>query len=201
MCEASTTTEFPIHSSADTGWMVAGQSRSRQVMRDTAETESVTRFSDCRESTPASSPSSRQSDPLPPGQEVSLVFTTPIDTDVAAAGDTISAKLTEPVVAGLKVLAPVGAIVTGRIIGMKHQLAQPKVFVISVAFDTIEANGAASPFYATLISPVRTQDQPGNQKLKDWPHGTFAFPSRGARYVVQVPFESHWRTVKPPALR
>jgi hypothetical protein len=175
-------------------------------MRDATETDRSISFSDCGELTPAPSIPSPAGDPLPPGLPVSAVFTAAIDSDVAAAGDTISATLTQPVVAGSKVLAPAGAILTGRIIQMKHQLAAmendplvPRAFAISVAFDTLEANGVVSPFYATLVSQTKTQI--GNQELKDWPHGTFVFPTGAARYVVRVPFESRWRTVPRPAPR
>jgi hypothetical protein len=206
LCEATATHQFQPHPAGGSGWFVPMESRSQQVMRDATETDRSISFSDCSESMPAPSTPRRLSDPLPPGLPVSVVFTAAIHSDVAAAGDTISATLTQPVVAGSKVLAPTGAILTGRIIQMKHQLAAmengphvPRAFVISVAFDTLEANGVVSPFYATPVGQAQTQI--GNQKLKDWPHGTFVFPTGASRYVVPVPFESRWRTVAPPAPR
>ncbi len=208
LCEASATHEFPNRQPDDSVWFVPSVSRSREILRDAAETDRVVRFSDCHESTANLTPRSLEGDPLPPGLPVSLVFTAPIDSDTAAAGDTISATVTEDVVSGSKVLAPAGAIVTGRIVRMEHQLAVmenghrlPQAFVISVAFDTLEVKGVVSPFYATLVRPAPTQMQVGNPRLKDWPHGTFVFPSNDARYVVRTPFESRWRTVPPPVSR
>jgi len=105
-------------------------------------------------------------------------------------------------------LAPVGVIVTGRILRMEHQLVAmeknvrlPKAFLLIIASDTLEVNGASSPFYAILVRPAPSRVQTGNPKLDAWPHGTFVFPARDPRNVVQVPFESHWRTAAAPALR
>jgi hypothetical protein len=204
LCEASATHQFEIHQPAD-GWRLPIESRSRQIVRDATETDNAIRFSDCREpSTDAGQPAI-QGDPLPPGLAVSVAFNAPIDSDTAAAGDPISATITEPVFKGSKVLVPAGAVVTGRIIRMEHQLAVmektgrlPKAFVITIAFDTVEANGVSSPFYATLVRPVSTRWQVGNPKLDAWPHGTFVFASGASRYVVGARFESHWRTVAAP---
>jgi hypothetical protein len=204
LCEAGATHQLENHEPAD-AWRLPSESRSRQILRDGTETDSVIKFSDCRESPSAPAPASIEGDPLPPGLAVSLAFTAPINSDTAAAGDLISATVTKPVVAGSKMLVPAGAVVTGRIIRMEHQLAAmennhrlPKAFVMTVAFDTLEANAASSPFYATLVRPAPTQTQTGNPKLKDWPHGTFVFPSGDPHYVVRTPFETLWRTVARP---
>jgi hypothetical protein len=206
LCEASATHLFENRETAD-AWRLPSESRSRQILRDATETDSAIKFSDCREQAASPQPAI-QGDPLPPGLAVSLAFTAPIDPETAAAGDSIAATVTEPVMEGSKVWAPVGAVVTGRILRMEHQLAAmeknvrlPKAFLLIIAFDTLEVNGASSPFYAILVRPAPSRVQSGNPRLDAWPHGTFVFPARDSRYVVRVPFESHWRTVAAPALR
>lgn len=202
LCEASATLQFENREPAG-AWRLPSESRSRQILRGAEETDSAIRFSDCREPAEAAAQPAIRGEPLPPGLAVSLAFTAPIDSDTAAAGDSISATVTEDVVKGSKAWVPAGAVVTGRIIRMEHQLAVmstngrlPKAFVITIAFDTVKANGVSSPFYATLVRPVSTRWQVGNPKLDAWPHGTFIFPSGASRYVVRAPFESHWRTVE-----
>jgi hypothetical protein len=147
---------------------------------------------------------------LPPGLTVFLVFKAPIDTAVAAAGDVISATVAEPVYTGRQgkdaVVLP-GSTVTGRIIRMAYQRNPEPAFLIFVAFDALEANGAVSPFYAKLVFPKTAESEkpPGNRNmmltghgLKDWPLGMFGFRApRDGHLVVRVPFKSKWLTTAP----
>ena len=137
---------------------------------------------------------------------MSLVFNAPIDTDVAAAGDPISATVTDPVMTGLQIVLHQGATVTGRIVRMRRQ-ADPPLFPISIAFDTLEDHGASSPFYARLIDPAPATEKALYQTmtltghgLKDWPQGRFGFKPR-AHLVIPAPFKSKWVTTAPPAAR
>ncbi len=210
MCETATTLDFKRHS---TDWFVPSQVHSHEMLRDATESDRVIEFSDCREATPVSrqiaSDSKTTPMPLPPGLEVTLIFSAPIDSDVAAAGDTISATVTEPVLSGFKVLVPTGAIVSGRILRMERQqprsfgtIWRPPRFLVSVAFDTLEVAGVRSPFYARLERPALNEMLNRSQgQSQDLPQGTFAFVTGGRRYVVRPPFESHWRTTAPPTPR
>jgi hypothetical protein len=207
MCEESTTLEFPSPPAPGSDWFVPSKSRSHDFMRDTTETDRVATLSDCHEASgdPAP-PTARTAAPVPPNLKVSLVFNAPIDTDVAAAGDPISATVDEPVMAGLRIVLHRGATATGRIVRMRRQW-DPPLFLISVAFETLEDNGASSPFYAKLIHPApatekvvyRTMVLTGHG-FKDWPQGQFGFPPR-AHLVIPAPFKSIWLTTTPPAAR
>jgi hypothetical protein len=209
MCESTTVLEFPSRQAAGASWFVPSQSRTHEVMRDASETDSVTTISDCREHSAAPFPSPPPANtvaPLPPDLKVSLVFNAPIDTDVAAAGDPISATVTEPVMTGLRIVLHRGATVTGRIVRMRRQ-RDPPLFLISVAFDTLEDHGARSPFYARLIDPAPATEKALYQTmvltghgLKDWPQGRFGFRLR-AHLVIPALFRSKWVTTAPPAAR
>jgi len=204
LCEASATHQFNRPDS-NGAWRLPSESRARQIVRDATATDTQIKFSNCGESAPAAPPPGVEGDPPPAGLSVTLAFTAPIDSDTAAAGDSISATVVEDVVKESKIWVRAGAMVTGRIFRAEHQMGGmkmgthlPRAFVITVAFDTLEANGSRSPFYVTLVRPAATETHRGNSQLEHWPHGTFVFPSSDSRHVVRVPFESHWRTVPMP---
>jgi hypothetical protein len=207
MCEAGATLEFPGRQTPGSSWFVPGKSSAHDVMRDATETDRVTILSDCHETSVAPAPPpARTGAPLPPDLRVSLMFTAPIDTDVAAAGDPISATVTEPVIAGSRIALDRGATVTGRIVRMRRQW-DPPLLLISIAFETLEDNGVNSPFYAKLIDPAPAVEKGlyrnialTGHGLKDWPEGRFGFKPR-AHLVVPVPFKSIWLTTAPPAAR
>jgi hypothetical protein len=207
MCEASVTLEFPSQQAPGSSWFVPGKSLAHNVMRDTTETDRVTTLSDCRESSAAPGPPpARTASPLPPDLKVSLEFNAPIDTDVAAAGDPISATVADPVMKGLRIVLHRGATVTGRIVRMRRQ-RDPPLFLISIAFDTLEDHGASSPFYAKLIEPTPATEKVLYQTmmltghgLQDWPQGRFGFRPR-PHLVIPAPFKSKWLTTAPPAAR
>jgi hypothetical protein len=210
MCEEESTLEFPLQQASGSRWFLPGGSSTHDILRDTTETDRVATLSDCHEApaTPAAPLPLRTAAALPPGLKVSLVFTAPIDTDVAAAGDPVSATVIEPVFTGRKgqdaVVLP-GATVTGRIVRMRRQWNPSPVFLISVAFETLESKGALSPFYARLIDPPPASETPVYQTmtltghgLKDWPRGAFGFHPRD-HLVIPASFKSKWRTTTPGA--
>ncbi len=199
MCQESTVLEF-----RGSDRFLPAKSRTHDILRDATETDRVATISDCREApaTPPPTPG-RPGALAPKGLKISLQFDTDIDSDVAAAGDAISATVTLPVIT-FGYLMDAGAKVTGRIVQMTH--AGAKLF-IAVAFDTVEQKGVASPFYAKLIWPPSATET-GFHKLTghgmpDWPHGTLGFPvsKRQQRYVVPAGFKSIWVTVAPEDLK
>jgi hypothetical protein len=164
-------------------------------MRDTTETDRVTTLSNCREST--ASASSREPDAalvLPERIPFELALATPIHTVSAAAGDVISALLTRPLL-GLsgKVLAPIGATATGRIVRMEHHLGTRNNFLVSMAFDTLQVAGVEFRLYARSAGDA----MPRSQGHEDWPMGTFLFPGSNPRYVIPAGYKSEWRTTAP----
>ncbi len=210
-CEISSVLEFGSPQAAGAGWFVPAKSTAHDVLRDTTETDSVTAISDCLAPSPAPAahPSS-QGAPLRPGIALTLALNAPIDSGVAAAGDAISASITEAYFAGTQAVEfprLKGATVSGRIVRVEHRMARhgdPPYFVISVAFDTLEANGVVSPFYARLFGLPKGVTRPLPRKMpgpgnRDWP-GSFRFTNRNPRLVVEAPFYSKWLTTAPDAV-
>jgi hypothetical protein len=96
MCEVTTTNEYQGADSL--GLLLPRVSHSHDIMRDTTETERVTTFSGCHESTTTSSnPNLETVSSLPEGISFELALAGPIDTTSTAAGDPISARLTKAI--------------------------------------------------------------------------------------------------------
>jgi hypothetical protein len=150
---------------------------------------------------------------FPPNTDVlfKVALTAPIDTSTAAAGDVVQARLVEPILTpSSQLLAPAGAIVTGRIMRMEHHLDRngvimitPKLrgrfFLIWLDFDTIEVNGVISairarlncgelldPRYPCLVANL--VDQKGDR--------AFVFPSESPKFVLPAGYTSTWLTGK-----
>ena len=136
--------------------------------------------------------------PLPAGLSISLELTSPIDTDIAAAGDIFTAKLRKPVRISKKLQLPAGAKVKGRIIQMQHRVAEPRHFTISLILESLEVRGTATRLYARL----NREDRPASFVLP--PVGqsplaaAFVFNTEKSRYIVPRGYRSNWVTVKPP---
>jgi hypothetical protein len=123
-----------------------------------------------------------------------------IDT-TAAAGDVISARLTTPILRPKsgKVLAPIGAKVTGRIVRMEHRFAPKTDFVVSMAFDAVEVDGVV--FRLNARSDGNAGWRPSGQGHEDGPMGTFLFPGSNPRYLISAGYKSKWRTTAPASTK
>jgi hypothetical protein len=193
MCEVSTTNEYQGTNSL--GLLLPRESHSHDIMRDTTETERVTTFSGCQNSTaslPASQPEAGSS--LPEGISFELAFAGPLDAASAAAGDPISARLTTAILQpkSRKVLASPGAVATGRILRMEHRFVPDEYFLVSIAFDTLQGDGVTFRLRAT--SGRTGFDEQSREGNADWPQGTFRFPARNTRNLLAAGFKSTWRT-------
>jgi hypothetical protein len=209
LCEASTIFDYPA---GGTGVLLPHTARTHYLIRDSTETEWVTTFSDCRE-TPSEKVATPPLHPLfPPTWAVpfQLMFTTPIDTSTAAAGDVITAKLTEPMWGpSRELLAQEGDILTGRIMLVEHCLDRKGIsskitnvppalkgqlyFVIWVDFDTIEVKGVISSIRARLTCSDSARKNcltvQVNNQLWD---SAFPFPSHDANIVIPAGYTSSW---------
>ena len=175
-------------------------------MRDTTETERVATFSDCRElpeAVPVSKP--EVSLAIPEGIPLELVLTAAIDPATAAAGDVIAAKVKDPLLRpkSLKVLVPAGSIVTGRLFRVEHHpksLLRGAYFVISMAFDRVEVNGAVSPFHVRLDKNTAIRSTPPTgQGAESFPEGLISFAAPQVNFVVPAGYTSKWHTIVPPS--
>lgn len=227
VCDTTTTVDFARQTIGGASYLLPRESRLYAVGLGT-ETENVTSWSACREyraesvirfddeastTRPAGSGAADRDRGLPPGLPVTLVFETAIDSDVAAAGDPITARLRDPIVdpASKRILAPAGATAKGRIMRMEHHLVSPASFRIAILFETLEADGATRPFLADLDSKagrlgeftVSASELANAQSASaaalrpntEYTAGrTLVFPSTKPRYILPQGYESRWVT-------
>jgi hypothetical protein len=229
-CEVSTDVDYQEVHAGTGSFLLPQQSSMHIVMQDGNETEFTAVYSGCREyhgeatihfdeapvegqakagTTPAA--------PIPAGLSFSLALAEPIDTDSAAAGDLVKAKVRQPV-RGAKsktVLVPAGAAVEVRIVQMQHWLSDKPRFSIALLPEKVEVAGVWRPLYAKA-SPQRSLEvadvQHGNMVSQSGdtvviipPAGqsplisAFLFPTDKNRYVVPAGHASDWETIAPPA--
>ncbi|MBZ5622508.1 MAG: hypothetical protein LAQ69_27805 [Acidobacteriia bacterium] len=228
MCEARTDLEYQHLRIGDGEFLLPRQSQLQIVQTDARETLNVTTFSACREyhtdstirfdgeaeAGSADAKAAATAAPgMPAGLSLSLALTAPIDTNTAAAGDPVSARVTHAVrdLKSKGTLIPAGAVVRGRIARMRHRVGSPDDFVILISFDSLEVNGVASPLSVKLdfLDQIeRAKTLPYNRRREQlnayqgpetW--GALIFPATGSRYVVPAGYESKWLTTAPPAAK
>jgi hypothetical protein len=91
---------------------------------------------------------------LPAGLHFTLALARPIETETAAAGDTIAAKLTTTIAEKHNILVSRGAAVTGRIVQMVR-LYGPDSLIVAIRLEAIEIDGVPQPFPARLATVVK----------------------------------------------
>jgi hypothetical protein len=175
-CEAATTLDYGRVQLNGATFMLPRETRFRISHVDGTETENRTTYSGCREfhaestvtfdpppavpgrAAPKSSP--RAALDLPPGLAFRTALTQPIDTSTAAAGDRIDLRLMDAIRLPAKnVVAPQGAVVSGRITRIQHDYARQSAVTIVVKLESIDVNGARIPLEAA-------QDRQVNPLLK-----------------------------------
>ena len=153
-CAARTSIAYHLVPIGDGQFLVPRQVELETLSPDASETASVTNYSACHEyaaestvrfddGDAASATKTAPAAPiaLPPDVSLTLALLHPIDTDTAAAGDEVSAKVVKEVRTkdSKTILVPAGAVAHGRILQMRHQYASTQ-FQISIRFDTLEIN-------------------------------------------------------------
>jgi hypothetical protein len=223
MCRARTDTTYHYAQIGDGRFLLPLKSEFDTLSPNQSETRNLISFSACHEFTAesnlvsddSSSPSASKSAaasaaPLPPGVELTLALLSPIDTGTAAAGDSISAKITKAVHAtgSNETLVPAGALARGRILQLRHQYRSGDVQIL-IRFDTLDRDGVVSPLSVRLdrdLKPAGARTKEGfasrgtefSLAPPSSDHaGWFNIPAAGARYVMPAGFESKWITVAP----
>ncbi len=84
---------------------------------------------------------------LPGGLSVSVALEHDIDSAMAAGGDPFTGSLTEPIRSGKKELAPMGAVVHGRITRVE-QFHDAKRIEIALDLESVDVDGVSVPFQA-----------------------------------------------------
>jgi hypothetical protein len=169
---------IPIKSALD-GLFPNGTDHSAMVFSDCHEYGAVSSLileGDVPRSAAEVAPKAAQ--PLQPGLQLTLALVSPIDTRTAAAGDSVSAKVTKAVRApgSDEILVAQGAVAHGRILQMRHEIASAQ-FLISIHFDTLEQNGAMGPL--TVRSDRELKAEQAQTKNR--------FASRGTEFGLPAP--------------
>ncbi len=200
--------------------LLPGESGLRIAFQNGRQTNNITTFSDCRlyqaesalvfdgdaEALIDEKPAARiirVPMELPIGLPLTLALTAPINSQSAAAGDPISAKVVHPVRrAGSDViLIPEGTAVLGRVTRVEHHLLPTPYFLIAISFNRLRFEGGFAPFAAHAEENERLARELGVSPagrgggLGFWDVGTFFFPSGKNSYVIPAGFESKWITL------
>ncbi len=228
-CEATTLMDFERLPIGAGEYLIPRQTRLQVIGRDAGFTEnsvaytachefrgeSVVRFDDPAPQAAANATFSNSLHPpkLPPGLPVTLLLDTEIDTDRAAAGDPVSARIQKALVDPQthKVLMPAGSVITGRITHMEHKVEGERYFLIGLNFDPLPLvlddprqirdhrtvalklkndgyfpSGGSARQSGAVSTESRSRLQGG---------GTLVFPTREPRYIVPRGYLSNWITL------
>jgi hypothetical protein len=168
MCLSTTRIKYHRVRIGEGDFVLPLESQLRMSQPDTGDTKNRTTFSDCREYKAESAIRLSEDDIargntqavrgrtiawVPPGIHLQLELVSPIDIRSAAAGDRISAKVSAT---SDKKQAPARAIVSGRIILLRHLLMGVPTAQVAIEFDRIELNGAGTRL---AVRPDRSAPQ------------------------------------------
>jgi hypothetical protein len=218
MCHVDASLDYHRVRVGDGDVLLPREAHMQIVMDDAGETTSVTTFAGCREyqveselhfdtapeaEAAASRPAVLAPMALPLGLPVVLAITAPIDTDTAAVGDPVAAKVVKPVrrAGPGAILIPVGTEVRGRITRLEHHYFPQPYFVIGLSFNRLVEGDTRSPFAARYDGAAQLATQLGTslrtrgRGLEFWNVGTFLFPTAKPRYVMPAGFEATWETL------
>ncbi|HTQ56946.1 MAG TPA: hypothetical protein VMI94_20905 [Bryobacteraceae bacterium] len=210
-CQVDTTVDYQKIPVGHGEFLLPRTSSIRTIMQDQTETQIDAAYTGCREyrgeatihfgeSPLAGAAAPRETDvgPLPAGLRLSVALAAPIDTDIAAAGDIIRARLRAPMVErGSKIVVPAGAAVEGRILRIEHWVPKPGRFTIDVMLEKIQVENIWRPLYAKVVASA-------SKGIWLSPIGMpplvarFPFVTNASRYRVPAGFRADWMTVAPP---
>jgi hypothetical protein len=146
---------------------------------------------------------------LPVGLPFKLLFTEPIDTEAAAAGDRVKAKFANAILdaSSKRVLVPEGSPVTARIVRLEHFPGPPTSVRVLVKLENVNLGGTPRPFTATMNwvpqamvavtnGPVLQRRIPiGSLNSQADPNiGIFDFRGVQPNFIVKSGLESDWKT-------
>jgi hypothetical protein len=225
-CEATTTLDYSRLRLRDAEFLLPREADLDILNTDGSDLRNRTAYSSCHEfrgestvkfdeAAPEANPAAAgKATPtpstLPAGLQFKLLFTQPIDTQAAAAGDRIGAKLASAIrdVSSKEVLAPEGSQITVRIVRLEHFPGPPSSVRMLVKLETVNVGGAPIPFAATmnwapqppmLGTAVLQRRMPlGSLNTQADPNiGIFDFRDVKPGFVVKSGLESNWKTAGP----
>jgi hypothetical protein len=140
---------------------------------------------------------------LPLGLSVTVALESAIQTETAAAGDPISARVVNPVRRphSNEIVIPAGAMVRGRLRRVEHHVNPKSYFVIGMSFNRLEVDGSVAPFGAhyegatDLAKSLGANLHPGAPGMAYWNVGTFLFGTDKPNFILPAGFRSDWFTL------
>jgi hypothetical protein len=193
------------------------ESQLRIAFASARQTNNITTFSDCRVYQAESALVFEGDAPvdqrparvlrvpmgLPVGLPVTLALTAPIDSQFAAAGDQVSARVVHAVhkPGSGEVLIPEGTTVLGRLTRVEHHLLPTAYFLVAISFNRLQFEGGLAPFAAhaeqneSLARELGVSPAGQGGGFGFWDVGTFLFPSSRSRLVIPAGFASKWMTL------
>ena len=223
-CQSTTTLDYGHTRLRDADLLLPKEIRLDVVHKFGMEARNRTLFSNCHEflgesklsfGAPQPGPASSEKPPapsglaLPAGLPFRIAFTEDIDADVAAAGDTVAAKLTTAIKdAEHRVLLPAGTPLTTRILQTERNYSPNASGVELTLLFRLEAavvDGTACPFLATAEPDLKTYEKNKSGLIQNRPLGTLdAILDPGAarlrlwnapqHYVIKSGTASNWTT-------
>jgi hypothetical protein len=219
-CETDTSLEYGMVALGGNDYLLPAKTVQTFVGRDGAEDENRIAFASCREYRVASTltfgegPSAVRTSRgeaseisgFPPGLPVTIELTTPIQADVAAAGDRIEGRLSEPIHAPGQqaTLAPQGARVAGRLMRVEKHHSHPAELTVALRWETLEINAVETPLQ---LIPDRRAANPSTVGMgglirrgmtielplpTESRYGVYHFP--GSQVTVESGFQTVWLT-------
>ena len=191
-CRFRTSTDYHYQPIGDGQYLIPSRSDFDVLFPNGSEDHSSIVFAGCHEygaesslivggeaeaATAISTPKSAAA--LPPGLSLTLILVNAIDTNTAAAGDAVTAKVTKAVRApnSDQILVAAGAIAHGRITQMRHDIAT-RNFQIAIRYDTLEQNGTVGPLSLRTMHEFKAPQAPSGKGFAT--RGTeFALPPAG----------------------
>jgi hypothetical protein len=140
---------------------------------------------------------------LPLGLSVTVALESAIQTETAAAGDPISARVVHPVrqLHSTEIVIPAGAMVRGRVRRVEHHVNPKSYFLIGMSFNRLEVDGNVAPFgahyegAAELAKSLGANLHPSAPGMAYWNVGIFLFATDKPNFVLPAGFRSDWFTL------
>lgn len=221
-CEATTMVDYQLMRVGAGDFLVPQTSVLHFLMADSSETESTATYTACHEyrgestihfedvpinTAAAEKAPVREPLSIPAGLTIHLALETPIDSDTAAAGDVVTAKVLKTA-RSHDVSIPAGTTVRGRIAVMRHRFVSPAMFEIGILFQSLNVGGVDSPFYARLFQGAASPNIRRFQRREESIHlpargqssevGMLYFETAKGRHVVPQGYKFDWITISPP---
>jgi hypothetical protein len=212
-CRAKTAVDYHYERVGGGGFLIPRVARLTTLHPDGSSTLSVTTFSACHEyqaestirfdeadapDAASAKSAAAAANPLPGWTPVVVKLATPIDTETAAAGDVVWATISQATIDGKTKSGPAGLRLHGRVLVVSHALEDPQGFVIEVAFDRWERNGATGPFGAILLEGAAHVAGAAATLRPLENGGLMMLHTKAAKLIVPAGLEMKWMTLTAP---